>query len=83
MNRLILSIAALIACLSLNAQQRVSTRDINDDVLFSPEFHAYNFGRKTNEAGEGVAWYRRFSILHMTDIHTSPGQLEEAVWMLS
>ena len=79
MNRLILSIAALITCLSLDAQQRISTKDINDDVLFSPEFHSYNFGRKTNEAGEGVTWYRRFSILHMSDIHTSPGQLEEAL----
>lgn len=79
MNRLFLSIIALLTCLLLDAQQRNSTKAINDDVLFSPEFHSYNFGRKTNDAGEGVAWYKRFSILHMSDIHTSPGQLEEAL----
>lgn len=79
MNRLFLSFAALITCMTLDAQQRTSTKAINDDVLFSPEFHSYSFGRKTNDAGEGVSWYKRFSVLHMSDIHTSPGQLEEAL----
>ena len=79
MKRLIISTAILIASFSLNAQERISTKAINDDVLFSPEFYSYSFGRETNEAGEGVSWYKRFSILHMSDIHTSPGQLEEAL----
>lgn len=79
MNRLILSFAALLTCMILDAQQRTSTKAINDDVLFSPEFHSYSFGRKTNDLGEGEAWYKRFCILHMSDIHTSPGQLEEAL----
>lgn len=79
MSRLLLSLAALLTCMILDAQQRTSTKAINDDVLFSPEFHSYSFGRKTNDLGEGEVWYRRFRILHMSDIHTSPGQLEEAL----
>jgi hypothetical protein len=79
MSRLLLSIAALLSCLVLDAQTRISTKAINDDVLFSPEFHSYSFGRKTNDRGEGETWYKRFSVLHMSDIHTSPGQLREAL----
>lgn len=59
------------ACISLAAQDRKSTKSINDEVLFAPEFHAYSHGRINNEQGEGRKWYNRFKVMHisiMTDL---------------
>ena len=67
------------ACISLAAQDRKSTKSINDEVLFAPEFHAYSHGRINNEQGEGRKWYNRFKVMHISDIHSSYSQLREAL----
>lgn len=74
-----LSILLSFACISLAAQERKSTRSINDDILFAPEFHAYAHGRINNEQGEGQKWYNRFKVMHISDIHSSYSQLREAL----
>ena len=60
-------------------QGRKLTLRINDSILFAPEFHAYKYGRIKNEKGEGKRWFRRFTIMHISDIHSNFSQLEEAL----
>lgn len=60
-------------------QGRKLTLRINDSILFAPEFHAYKYGRINNGNGEGKSWFRRFTIMHISDIHSNFSQLEEAL----
>lgn len=79
MKRIILICASVFFTLSLVAQERVSTKSINDDVLFSPQFHAFKRGRVIDERGVGKSWYNRFTLLHVSDIHYKYSQLSEAL----
>lgn len=79
MKRVILICASVFLSLSLWAQERVSTKSINDDILFSPEFYAYKRGRVLDQRGVGTSWYNRFSLLHISDIHYRYSHLSEAL----
>ena len=78
MRRFFLILSSFL-CLNLAAQERTSTKAINDDVLFAPEFHAYGHGRMNNAQSEGYRWYERFTIMHVSDIHSRYSQLQEAL----
>ncbi len=66
-NRLLSAAAVMLTALSA-AAQNISEQNA---ALFEPEFRAYQYGRKINENGEGYQWYRRFTIFHITDIHSN------------
>lgn len=59
--------------------QHLTNRQVNEDVLFAPEFEAYRYGRKTDENGVGKAWFERFRIVHLSDIHQCNENLVEAL----
>lgn len=73
------SISGVLAGQQEAQQGRKLTLRINDSILFAPEFHAYKYGRIKNEKGEGKRWFRRFTIMHISDIHSNFSQLEEAL----
>jgi len=50
-----------------------------NERLFNPEFYAYHVGRNNKENGEGIGWYRRFCIFHISDIHFHHSQMSEAI----
>lgn len=65
-----LSVAVvLLAALSTQAQ----SYQVPSDLLFEPEFHAYQYGRKNDDKGQGQQWYRRFMLFHITDVHGTRG----------
>jgi len=65
-NYFLLTAAALIIAAISTSAQNYSEQNA---ALFEPEFRAYQYGRKTDENGQGYQWYRRFVIFHITDIH--------------
>lgn len=73
------SISGVLAGQQETRQGRKLTFRINDSILFAPEFHAYKYGRINNDKGEGKRWFRRFTIMHISDIHSNFSQLEEAL----
>lgn len=79
MRKVFLLFAVSLMCGVLSAQKRESTRSVNEDILFAPEFHSYTRGRVLNEQGEGSSWYNRFGLIHVSDIHSGYSQLAEAL----
>ena len=80
--RYILSVwlCMLIYALPSFAQtQHLTHRQVNEDLLFAPEFEAYKYGRRTDENGVGKAWFERFRIVHLSDIHQCNENLVEAL----
>lgn len=78
----VLFVAVVLSSITLRAQsagERASSKPINDEILFAPEFHAYKYGRLNNVKGEGKQWFRRFTVIHISDIHSSHSQLREAL----
>lgn len=70
----------ILPFLQLNAQEKVVTdRIINEDILFSPEFEAYKYGRKNDSNGVGKSWFERFRIIHMTDAHQCNENIAEVL----
>ena len=70
----------LTCCIALNAQEhKLTYRQINEDILFSPEFEAYRYGRRTDDNGVGKSWFERFRIFHISDIHQCNDNLQEAL----
>ncbi len=74
-------LACMLLCmLPATAQtQHLTNRQVNEDVLFAPEFEAYKYGRRTDENGVGKAWFERFRIVHLSDIHQCNENLVEAL----
>lgn len=74
-------LACVILCLSPSAAQtqHLTNRQVNEDVLFAPEFEAYKYGRRTDENGVGKSWFERFRIVHLSDIHQCNENLVEAL----
>lgn len=66
LKRIITVTVALMAAFASQAQNDTA----QDDLLFEPEFRAYQYGRKNDENGQGRQWYRRFVLFHITDIHS-------------
>ena len=57
----------------------LSNQNINDEILFSPEFYAYKCSRYNDSNGVGTGWYNRFSIIHISDTHQYSTQYKEAL----
>lgn len=79
-NKIFALVFMLICILPAAAQeQHLTHRQINEDILFSPEFEAYRYGRRNDENGVGKAWFERFRILHISDVHQCNDNLKEAL----
>lgn len=51
------------------ANTKLDNTTINSDIFFAPEYYAFCRGKKLNTQGEGVEWFKRFTLAHFTDIH--------------
>jgi len=74
-------LACMLLCMlpATDQTQHLTNRQINENILFAPEHEAYRYGRKTDENGVGKAWFHRFGILHISDIHQCNDNLKEAL----
>ena len=79
MRKIIFVFIVFLICGLSYAQERKSTRNINEDIFFSLEFYSYTRGRILNGNGEGRSWYNRFGLIHVSDVHSAHGQLAEAL----
>jgi hypothetical protein len=52
---------------------------INNEILFAPEFYAYSQGRYNDNNGVGTGWYKRFSLLHISDTHQYNALVKESL----
>lgn len=57
----------------------IDNNTINNDILFSPEFYAYAYGRHNDSNGVGTGWYERFRLIHISDTHRYDSQYKEAL----
>ena len=79
-NRIAAVLTFIFSGFFMNAQEGALTnRQINENILFAPEHEAYRYGRKTDENGVGKAWFHRFGILHISDVHQRNENLQEAI----
>lgn len=49
------------------------------NMAFDEQFYAYYRGRINNANGEGIGWYKRLHLLHISDTHKGNSQIEEAI----
>jgi hypothetical protein len=52
-----------------SSNTELTSRTINSDIFFAPEYYAFCRGKKLNTQGEGAEWFKRFTLAHFTDIH--------------
>ena len=83
MKHRILYIAVALMCIVLsedifaqNAQ--VPANEAIETYLFNQEYQAYRCGRLNSENGVGRSWYKRFTLMHITDVHASYDLLRQA-----
>lgn len=80
MKKTVLTFILLASSLLSYAQDAgLTIRQINEDILFVPELEAYKYGRRNDENGVGKAWFHRFGILHISDVHQRNENLQEAL----
>ena len=54
------------------------TNEAIENYLFDQQFHAYRTGRLNNENGVGKSWYRRFTLMHISDLHANYDLVRQA-----
>ena len=96
MKRIIIAAFLLISSISVQAGDKV--RPVSDSVraevadiplatrrliAFEPYYYAVRHGRRNDALGVGNAWYDRFRIMHITDVHRSADLLSEAISLAS
>ena len=82
--RILCGLFLFLCFCSLKAQeQELSFRQINEDILFAPEFEGYKYGRRTDGNGVGRSWFERFRIIHISDTHQCNDNLVEALEVAS
>lgn len=54
------------------------TNEAIENYLFDQQYHAYQVGRLNHENGVGKRWYYRFSLMHITDVHTNYDLIRQA-----
>lgn len=75
----LIMLSAAILCGDAHAQQMAApTTEQMNEYLFKQEFQAYKYGRLNDKNGVGRSWYRRFSLMHITDVHASYDLLRQA-----
>jgi len=57
---------------------QVSANEAIETYLFNQEYQAYRCGRLNSENGVGRSWYKRFTLMHITDVHASYDLLRQA-----
>ena len=83
MKHRILYIAVALMCIVLSediyAQKaQVPANEAIETYLFNQEYQAYRCGRMNSENGVGRSWYKRFTLMHITDVHASYDLLRQA-----
>ena len=82
--RILCGLFLFLCFCSLKAQeQELSFRQINEDILFAPEFEGHKYGRRTDGNGVGRSWFERFRIIHISDTHQCNDNLVEALEVAS
>lgn len=56
----------------------LALQQINNDILFSPDFYAYQFGKELNSDNVGVKWLKRFTLGHISDTHGYVALMQQA-----
>lgn len=83
-SRLLVIIGMIICTCNVYSQSiELSHRQINEDILFAPEFEGYKYGRRTDGNGVGRSWFERFRIIHISDTHQCNDNLVEALEVAS
>ena len=57
---------------------QVPANEAIETYLFNQEYQAYRCGRLNSENGVGRSWYKRFTLMHITDVHASYDLLRQA-----
>ena len=83
MNHKILFITFSLVGLILGGQvyaqkAQVPANEAIETYLFNQEYQAYRCGRLNSENGVGRSWYKRFTLMHITDVHASYDLLRQA-----
>ena len=83
MNHKILFITFSLVGLILGGQvfaqkAQVPANEAIETYLFNQEYQAYRCGRLNSENGVGRSWYKRFTLMHITDVHASYDILRQA-----
>lgn len=78
-------ILGLVFCTyhAYSQETSLTLRQINEDILFAPEFEGYKYGRRTDGNGVGKSWFERFRIIHISDTHQCNDNLVEALEVAS
>lgn len=78
-------ILGLVFCTyhAYSQETSLTLRQINEDILFVPEFEGYKYGRRTDGNGVGKSWFERFRIIHISDTHQCNDNLVEALEVAS
>lgn len=78
-------ILGLVFCTyhAYSQETSLTIRQINEDILFAPEFEGYKYGRRTDGNGVGKSWFERFRIIHISDTHQCNDNLVEALEVAS
>lgn len=73
------SLVGLILGGQVYAQKaQVPANEAIETYLFNQEYQAYRCGRLNSENGVGRSWYKRFTLMHITDVHASYDLLRQA-----
>lgn len=83
MKHRILYIAVALMCIVLSGdiyaqKAQVPANEAIETYLFNQEYQAYRCGRLNSENGVGRSWYKRFTLMHITDVHASYDLLRQA-----
>lgn len=74
-----LALLSLIPQENIHAQQaQMPSNEAIENYLFGQQYHAYWCGRLNKENGVGKSWYKRFTLLHITDVHANYQLLRQA-----
>lgn len=78
-NLSLLLLFAIIYTGNICAQESASiTHEAIETYLFGQEYRAYRCGRLNRADGVGKSWYKRFTLMHITDVHASFDLLRQA-----
>lgn len=79
-NKLLLTLLSVIISVANTCAQEptATTNEAIATYLFEQDYQAYSYGRLNDKNGVGKNWYKRFSLMHITDVHASLDLLRQA-----
>ena len=76
---IIFALSSMFGCGEIYAQEtQIPTNEAIENYLFEQQFHAYRTGRLNKENGVGKRWYHRFTLMHITDLHSNFDLIRQA-----